>query len=186
MNWLLELDERIFLFLNNLGQEVWDPFWMFMSSTKSWIPLYVVLLFIIYRKYNLKSFGIAFLLLLVNVVLTDTGSVWIFKEQVQRLRPCHVEYLLENMRLVKGSCGGQYGFVSSHASNTFGLAVLIGGILKPFYRYPLAILIFWAVAIAFSRIYLGVHYPLDVICGAVYGAICGYIVLKIFNKFKSQ
>mgnify|MGYP000660454676 CR=1 FL=1 len=186
MEQLLKWDDQLFLFLNSLGQEFWDPMWLLISGSKTWIPLYLFLLFLVFRKTELKIFGLAFLFLLINTVLTDTGSVWLFKEQFQRLRPCHVPELLEKMRLVKESCGGQYGFVSSHASNTFGLAILMGGILKPHYAKATLILILWAAIIAFSRVYLGVHYPLDIICGSLYGALCGYISLIFYRKISSK
>tara|TARA_R110002072_G_scaffold19684_3_gene72621 strand:- start:363 stop:923 length:561 start_codon:yes stop_codon:yes gene_type:complete len=182
MEQLLKWDSELFIFLNSLGQESWDPIWLLISGTKTWIPFYLFLLFLVFKKFDLKIFGIAFLILILNTVFTDTGSVWLFKEQFQRLRPCHVPDLLENMRLVKESCGGKYGFVSSHASNTFGLAVLMGGILKEHYSKSVGLLLFWSSLVALSRVYLGVHYPLDIICGAIYGAFCGYLSLRIFRK----
>lgn len=182
MEQLLQWDQQLFLFLNSLGQEFWDPLWLLISGSKTWIPFYLFLLFLVFRKTELKIFGIAFIFLILNTVLTDTGSVWLFKEQFQRLRPCHVPDLIVQMRMVKESCGGQYGFISSHASNTFGLAILMGGILKPYYSKAVFLLVLWASVIALSRVYLGVHYPLDIICGAAYGAFCGYIMLKAYQK----
>lgn len=182
MEQLLQWDQQLFLFLNGLGQEFWDPLWLLISGSKTWIPFYIFLLYLVFRKTELKIFGIAFVFLILNTVLTDTGSVWLFKEQFQRLRPCHVPDLLEKMRLVKESCGGKFGFISSHASNTFGLAILMGGILKPYFSKTAFLLVVWASIIAFSRVYLGVHYPLDIICGAAYGALCGFIMLKTYQK----
>lgn len=186
MDQLLKWDEQLFLFFNKMGTEFLDPFWLAVSGTKTWIPLYILLLFLIFRKSSLKILAVAFLALIVNVILTDTGSVWLFKEQFQRLRPCHVESLLEQMRLVKEGCGGQFGFVSSHASNTFGLAVLAGGMLKDHYPKLRAILIIWAIGVAYSRIYLGVHYPLDVICGGIYGSLVGFGILKLFKSILAK
>ncbi|MGB0177670.1 MAG: phosphatase PAP2 family protein, partial [Owenweeksia sp.] len=141
MEQLLEWDEKFFLALNNLGVQFMDPFWLAVSGTAIWIPLYALLLFLLFRQLSLKAFLILVLLIVANTFMTDQGSVWFFKEQFQRLRPCHVDDLMARMRLVKESCGGQYGFVSSHAANTFGLAVLAGGILKYRYKYALSLLI---------------------------------------------
>ena len=184
MEQLIEWDQTLFLAFNGLGVEFWDPFWRAVSGTAIWLPLYALLLFLLFRQLSLKLFLILVLLIVTNTFMTDQGSVWLFKEQFQRLRPCHVEELLERMRLVKEGCGGWYGFVSSHAANTFGLAVLAGGILKARYKYALPLLVCWALLVSFSRIYLGVHYPLDIICGGLYGALCGWVTLKVFQKIK--
>ncbi len=182
MEQLLRWDTELFLALNNLGRESWDSFWLALSETATWIPLYALLLFLLFRTLSLKVFGLTVLLIVLNTFLTDQGSVQLFKEQFQRLRPCHVEALLEKMRLVKEGCGGKFGFVSSHAANTFGLAVLAGNILKLKYRFALVGLLLWATLVSFSRIYLGVHYPLDILCGGIFGALCGGLVLLIFKK----
>lgn len=182
MTELLEWDTRLLIYLNNLGSEFFDPLWLGISEVRTWVPLYAFLIFLLYRALPMKAFLLTLPILILNVVMTDQGSVWLFKEQFQRFRPCHVEEVLNNIRLVKEGCGGYYGFVSSHASNTFGLAVLVGGVLKFKWSYLRAILLIWASVVAYSRIYLGVHYPLDIICGAAFGSICGFITLWIFKR----
>lgn len=181
MNQLLEWDSQLLIYLNNLGKSSWDPFWVWMSETEVWIPFYALLLIMIYNAWPRPAFWVALGAIVLNVVFTDTGSVWLFKEQFQRLRPCHVEETLQQIRLVKGSCGGQFGFLSSHASNTFGVAVLGGLLLRPRSSVYLYILLIWAAAVSYSRVYLGVHYPLDILAGAIYGSLCG---LLSFNLFK--
>lgn len=188
MNKILQWDTELFLTLNNLGSESWDSTWLLISGTQIWIPLYAILIFFLIKTYKGHAIWIAIIIALANVFFTDFGSVWLFKEQVQRLRPCHVEALISQMRLVKEGCGGQYGFLSSHASNTFGIAMLIGLLTYKKYRFILFVLLFWALIVCFSRIYLGVHYPLDVICGALYGAMCGammyFLFVTIIRKFE--
>jgi undecaprenyl-diphosphatase len=178
---ILELDSQVFLFINNLGESSWDPIWLAISGVSIWIPLYLLLLVTLYKSYSLKGFIILIPFIILNVVLTDTGSVWLFKEQFQRLRPCYVEDLINQMRIVK-SCGGQFGFISSHASNTFGLAVLIGSLTNHQFPSLKRFLLLWAALVAYSRVYLGVHYPLDIISGAIYGSFCGYLVYMLSNK----
>ncbi len=180
MTELLNWDTELFLWLNRWGTKDWDPFWLWVSETEIWIPLYLLLLVLLYRARDKRAFWFSLLVIALNVVFTDSGSVWLFKEQFQRLRPCHVADLAGRMRQVKEGCGGQYGFISSHASNTFGLAILLGLLMRPAFRYAWAYLLGWAVLVSYSRIYLGVHYPLDILGGAVYGMFCAWISYRIF------
>lgn len=186
MNSIIQWDTQLFLFLNNLGNSFWDPFWLVISGVKIWIPFYAFLIFVLFRQFNWKLAIVAVLLAVFNVFCTDTGSVVIFKETFMRLRPCHVPAIEAQMRLVKEGCGGMYGFVSSHAANTFGLAVLMGSVLRRKIPYLIFILLGWAALVSYSRIYLGVHYPLDIFCGALYGCLCGYINFNIFKRIKKS
>ena len=111
----------------------------------------------------------------------------VFKNNFERLRPCHEASLADIIHTVRDKCGGHYGFISSHASNSFALAVFLSGFIRRRYRYfPLFILI-WASVVSYSRIYLGVHYPFDVIVGAIFGSLLGYLALSFFRPgfFKS-
>ena len=171
-------DTELLIFLNNLGTEFWDPFWIAITGTAIWIPFYALLVFLIFKKLEGKSRWLAILALIINVVITDQGSVQLFKEQFLRLRPCHVEEVLARIRLPMDRCGGQYGFISSHSSSTFGLAVLVGSLLKTHFRYIMSFMLIWAAFISYSRIYLGVHYPIDVLAGATFGCVSGYIVFR--------
>ncbi len=182
MTELINWDTELFLWLNSLGTSSWDGFWLAISETKTWIPLYAVLLLLLSRE--LKSWILlwAVLIVVLNLILTDQGSTWFFKEQFERLRPCHVIALQDQMRLVKAGCGGQYGFLSAHAANTFGMAMLVGSLTRGRYPWLRPVLFLWAAFVAYSRIYIGVHYPLDVIAGALYGVLCGSLIYAIFQR----
>lgn len=182
MTELLGLDTDVFLWLNSLGTESWDGFWLAISHTKTWIPLYVVLVFMLSREVKGSLLFWAVLLVVLNLVLTDQGSTWFFKEQFQRLRPCHVEALQSKMRLVKAGCGGQFGFLSAHAANTFGMALLVGRLTRKRFSWLLPVLLTWAAFVAYSRIYIGVHYPLDIIAGAIYGLTCGLLFYMVYVR----
>jgi undecaprenyl-diphosphatase len=108
----------------------------------------------------------------------------LFKVQVGRLRPCYDEEIKTLVRLVKPSCGGRYSFFSGHASNSFALAVFFGLIFKESYRFLLPILLFIAFLIAYSRVYIGVHFPLDIFVGAVAGSLIGIGFFRLWNYFK--
>lgn len=176
---LIHLDKELFLFLNSLGNERWDGFWMFITNQKSWYPLYVVLLFFSFKRFGTRKT----LLLLVTVALlilcTDQLSNF-FKNGVQRLRPCYDPELYGLMRLVKNSCGGKYSYFSGHAVNSFAVAFFFTYLLGVKYRMLGAILMIWAAFVAYSRIYVGVHFPLDVLTGAAVGILFSWIFAKLY------
>lgn len=176
---LLEYDREVFLFLNGLGSQGWDAFWLALSDKWIAIPLYAMLLWL-----SLKAFGIKkTLLLLVAVALLITASDQLanfFKYGVQRPRPCHEESLQGVLRLVKAGCGGKFGYYSAHASNTMAAALFFTVLLGHRYKILIPVLLLWAIAVAFSRIYLGVHYPLDVLSGGLAGAFLGWLFAKLY------
>ena len=175
MDVIKQLDIAFFTFVNSNGTTFWDPFFLFITHKLSWIPLYLFLIFLLFKETKNRIF-IPLLSIILLIVVCDQGSVHLFKNVFERLRPCH---FLENVRLVTEGCGGLYGFVSSHASNVFGLAIFIGGILgkKVFYS-----LFFWASLVSFSRIYVGVHYPLDIFFGMLWGSCVALLFLIFYQK----
>ncbi len=184
LDYLINLDTQLFIFLNNLGTDFWDPFWLRMSEIGIWIPLYLVLLGLVYYLFHWKTALLITGFIALNVIATDQGSVRLFKNQFERLRPCHVEELQDQIRLVKGSCGGQYGFVSSHASNTFGLAFFLGLLFRKKWPWLYYALLIWASLVAYSRVYLGVHYPGDILFGAIYGTLCGTLLFVLMDRWQ--
>ena len=169
---ILRIDTELFLYLNNLGTSSFDGFWMFLSSKASNIIVYVAFLEFFLRRKGFKSYKI---------------------DSFQRLRPCYDELIKDSVRLVKESCGGKHGFFSAHASNSFSLAVFFGLLFKDFSKYPIYFTLIFASLISYSRVYLGVHYPLDIIFGALFGMINGLVIysvheriLKSFNLFNKS
>ena len=174
---LLQYDTELFIFLNSLGSSTWDGLWLIITNKLTFIPLYAILLFLIYRHLGLKT-----LLLLVFVIaamITFTDQITnLFKDGFQRPRPCRVNDLEGFIRYVAPRCG-KYGFFSGHSSNSMAAAVFAGLLLKPYYKNLIFILLFWSAIVAYSRIYVGVHYPLDIVCGLAFGAIAGFIFYKL-------
>ncbi len=177
---LIQYDKELFLFLNNLGTTTWDGFWMVYTTKINWIPLYAILLYLMYRNISRNAFLLMILVVALMITFTDQVTN-LFKNGFERLRPCHDESVQGLMRLVKSYCGYKYGFFSGHASNSMAVAVFSGLILKNKYKYLVFILLFWAAVMAYSRIYIGVHYPLDIICGMSFGALSGFGFYKLFK-----
>lgn len=174
---LLKYDTELFLFLNNLGSQTWDGLWLIITDKLAFIPLYAVLLFLLYKKYGLKSLLV--FVIVVTLMITFTDQITnVFKRGFQRPRPCGEADLIDQMRFIAVRCG-KYGFFSGHSSNSMAAAVFAGLILKPYYKNLIFILLFWSAVVAYSRIYVGVHYPLDIVCGLTFGAISGFIFYKL-------
>lgn len=179
---LIDKDIALLIYLNNLGTEHWDGFWLFLSNKYSAIPLYLLLLYFIYKQFGLKKTVVAVLFIVLLIVLSDQTSN-LFKYGFKRLRPCHNENISHLIRLVGNRCGGLYGYFSAHASNSMALAVFFGLLLRSKLNYLFPILIFWAILVSYSRIYLGVHFPLDIISGMLIGLIYAFLIYLFFKAF---
>ena len=190
---ILKLDSKLFLFLNNLGTTKFDVFWLSLSKIEANILMYLFLIFLFFhiKKLRPKFLYIFYLLFVIAlmITITDQGANF-FKDSFQRLRPCYNESISDSLRLVKENCGGKYGFFSAHASNSFSLAIFFGLLFKNRIRYMIIITIVYASLISYSRIYLGVHFPIDIIVGSSFGIFVGFIIysfvylkfLKFFDK----
>jgi undecaprenyl-diphosphatase len=153
-----------------------------VSNRFFWFPAYALLIF--YLIYNYRRRGaLMVLMILLAVGLADSISSNLFKPYFARLRPCHDPTLSEFINIVSG-CGGKFGFMSSHAANTFAMATFLTLILPPRYLKFKILLFIWAVTVSYSRIYLGVHFPGDVLAGAILGTVLGWAVSKLFFRME--
>jgi undecaprenyl-diphosphatase len=175
---LENLDRKLFLFLNGQHHAQLDKVMFWMSNELFWIPFYLVIISLLVYYFRKQS-----ILLLLFTAATITASDQIsvlIKNAVKRYRPCH-NLEIGNLVHVVGNCGGQYGFLSSHAANTFALATFMTFLLVKKYEYIGVLLFGWAAIVSFSRIYVGVHYPADVACGALLGMGIGWTMWKLYN-----
>ncbi len=173
---LERFDQHLLLLVNSSNTPFFDGVMHALSGKLIWAPLYlaiIIYLFIIYKR----KFLIILLLIILAITLSDQASV-LLKNITQRLRPCHDPALSGLVHLVKGECGGLYSFVSSHAANSFNVALISLLLIKK--RWYSVSIIIWALVIGYSRVYLGVHYPGDVLCGSILGALIGLSIYRLY------
>jgi len=189
LEFILHWDTELLLYLNSMHNSFFDKLMWIISGSKTWIPLYLLIIWGIFRKRNIKEAAFILLMLLISIALADLISTRIFKEFFQRLRPSHTEAIVHLLHLHQYSDGnfyqgGLYGFVSSHAANTFVIASFSSFVFR---NKTYTILFFlWASMVSYSRIYLGVHYPLDILFGALLGILLAYLIFFIFKYYRKR
>ena len=201
IDWFLEIDESLFKAINGLAGGSISPgvshfldvvMWN-VSMAKFWTPLYLVLLVLLWKKFTQRNSRFIILLgIVVTIGLADIISAHVLKPTAARLRPSHRIELAEDINLHSQDDGtlykgGQYGFVSSHAANHMAIAIFVGGLLASASSSAILVaLLFWAIVIGFSRIYLGVHFPSDVVFGWMLGGVIGIAVLKFASILNAK
>ena len=174
---ILSLDTELFVYLNGLGSETYDGFWLMITKQINWIPLFLLILYLIYKKLGTKQ--TLYLLLFVAVLLVFTDQTTnLFKNGFKRLRPCNNPEINSFIRIVQTRTS--FSFFSGHAANTMAVATFLYLIFKRNFKY-FWLLFLWPLIFAYSRIYLGLHYPLDIICGYLCGFILGFLMFKLYT-----
>ena len=184
---LIKLDQDLLLSMNGSNSLFWDGIMVVITSTQVWIPMFVVLLYVIAKNNALKSFLLTIAAIALVILFCDQISSGICKPLFERFRPTQDPYLMYEVDIVNGYRGSRYGFMSSHAANTFGTFVFLSLIFK---RKSISIMLgIWAIMSSYSRIYLGAHYLGDILCGCLVGCLTGYLIHLLYfhlNKIKSK
>ena len=176
------IDSQLFLWLNGLHADWLDPVMVSITEMWPWIPLYGLWLFLLFRQYGKRGWWVLLAVALV-VLCSDQLSAHVCKPLFHRLRPCFNPELEGLVHLPKGLPGGRYGFVSSHAANTFAIAAFLTPMLRKSCHWIGWVLYGWAFISSYSRIYVGVHYPGDIICGAALGILIGLMFYRLLELF---
>ena len=174
MDTLLQWDSSLFLKLNGMHTPWWDTAMLFVTRKETWLPVYLLLLFLIIREYKGKSWFILVFLILGLVVSDQACNI--IKELVQRFRPGNDPAISDLTHIVLRK-GGNYGFPSSHAANTFFVMTFTGYFFRN--RLSLAMLLLWALLVSYSRIYVGAHYPVDILAGWLLGLFTGWLFFRL-------
>ncbi|KIO52960.1 phosphatase PAP2 family protein [Flavobacterium hibernum] len=177
-----ELDTELLIYLNGLGSETYDKLWLVITNQFYWTPFFLLLFYLIYKKLGGKQ--TLYLLLFIAVLITFTDQVTnLFKYTFQRPRPCNNPEINTIIRVVQTRTS--YSFFSGHAANTMAVATFLFFVLRRYFKY-LGFLFLWPLIFAYSRIYLGLHYPGDILTGYFFGALFGSLLYLVYKKLKPQ
>lgn len=181
---LIKWDKELLLTLNGSDSLFWDGFMWVYTGMWVWIPLALTLLYVIIRNNKLKETLLIIVMLSLVILLADRISSGFFKPFFHRFRPTHDPEIMNLVDVVNGYRGGKYGFVSSHAANSFGIITFLALLIKR-RAFTLAV-VAWALLNCYSRIYLGVHFPGDILCGTILGCLVGYVVYGIYRLMQNK
>ena len=179
-----QIDTELLIFLNNLGNKSWDPLWVSITDKFTFLPLFILIIFFLFKKNGTKGLLVILLFISVLILFTDQFTN-VVKDFTQRLRPCRLDELQGLLRDIDIRCG-KYGFFSAHAANSISVTIfIINCVDESVKKFLKPVLILWVMIFSYSRIYLGVHYPLDTVFGLSFGIFSGFLFKYIYNYFIS-
>ena len=181
---LIEWDKEVLFFLNSFHTPWLDPVMLLITKTFFWLPLYAFLAFLFFKNFKKEAW---FILIgaAITILLCDQITSTLMKPYFARLRPSQDPSLVGLLHHVNGYKGGLYGFASGHAANTFGTAIFVWLTLRSVYKW-IALIFVWAILMTYTRIYLGVHFPSDILVGGTIGLLCGYLSYHISQRLRKR
>ena len=179
-----QIDTELLIFLNNLGNKYWDHLWVSITDKFTFLPLFILIIFFLFKKNGTKGLLVILLFISVLILFTDQFTN-VVKDFTQRLRPCRLDELQGLLRDIDIRCG-KYGFFSAHAANSISVTIfIINCVDESVKKFLKPVLVLWVMIFSYSRIYLGVHYPLDTIFGLSFGIFSGFLFKYLYNYFIS-
>lgn len=182
LEWLLELDRDVFLYLNSLGSEPFDNLWLFLTRQINWVPVFAIIFYLTFKRLGWRHAVLIIIMIALLLTITDQSTNFI-KNSFQRLRPGNNPDLAELMRIVQRR--KSFSFISGHASNSMAVSFFLFRVLRPYLKY-MGLIFIWPVIFAYSRIYLGLHYPGDIITGYIWGLLTASLVLLLYRYLRDK
>lgn len=178
-----ELDRQLFIYLNSLGSDRFDGLWLFITKQINWLPVFILIFYLAYKHLGWRHLLLILGIIALLITVTDQTTNHLFKYRFQRLRPGSNPDLNGLIRAVQTR--KSFSFISGHASNSMAAAFFLYMVLKPYVRY-MGIIFLWPLIFAYSRIYLGLHYPGDIFVGYLWGILMAVIMLKVYVHFRDK
>lgn len=179
---ILQLDRELFVFLNGLGSETFDGLWGIITKQINWLPMFALFAYLVFKHLGWKHAMLILVMIALLITITDQTTN-LFKNGFQRLRPGSDPDLAHLIRAVQTR--KSFSFISGHASNSMASAMFLFLVLRPHVKY-MGFIFLWPLIFAYSRIYLGLHYPLDILCGYIWGTSMALIVWQIYQRTKRK
>jgi undecaprenyl-diphosphatase len=179
---LLEIDRNLLVWLNSLGSDTFDPFWELVTRATSWIPIFAIIFYLTFKRLGWRHAVLVISMIIILVTLTDQSTNF-FKYYFQRLRPGNNSEIAGYIRAVQHR--NSFSFISGHASSSMASAFFLYRVLHPYIKY-MGFFFIWPLVFAYSRIYLGLHYPGDILMGYLFGLFTGWLVLKLYIYLRDR
>lgn len=179
---IITLDKELFVFLNGLGSPAFDGFWLIITKQFNWAPFFAFVFYLLYKKIGFKNLGLVLLFIAVLITFCDQTTN-LFKHTFERLRPCNDPEIKDYIKFI--DCRASFSFFSGHAANSMASTVFVFMILRKYYKHGYLLFLF-PLIFAYSRIYLGLHFPIDILAGYAFGATFGFLMSKAYDYYHSR